>query len=578
MGVFAYRRRGHFSALPFIAMCFFATLWTFFYIFELGSTSLDVKFMAVKIEYIGIIGVPLAWTAFALAYSGQGQWLTKRNIAIALIFPIITLIVVWTTEYHHWFFSEISTTVDPISGLLLIWNPPGWWFWIHAVYIYGILVFGTYFLLREYWHQRDVYRSQVVINIAAVLLPWFANGLVIFRLLPIQIDITSVTFSASILILGWGFFRYGLLDIAPVAHRAVFESISDAVIVLDPALRIVELNPAALELFNLRSNSVISRSFRDVFHPWLRLDDSVIQRHGYHKEVIFENDGLPARWLDLSISALRATSSNSGGHIITLRDVTELKENEAALAIARDEAVQANSFKTQLLANVSHELRTPLGVILGYVDLMARKSYGELTGKQISVLGRVRESTEYLDGLVSELLDQAQLDSGRLKLASTPFEPREVFGNTYNQLSILAEAKKLEFSATITDDVPVSIVGDSHRLKQILVNLISNAIKFTETGSVTVLIFRPAPDQWGMQVSDTGPGIAPDAIQTIFEPFKQLPEASRILRKGYGLGLSITNQLIRLMGGKITLESEVGKGTTFTVTLPMVTAAETVLL
>lgn len=258
--------------------------------------------------------------------------------------------------------------------------------------------------------------------------------------------------------------------------------------------------------------------------------------------------------------------------------MTELKENEAALAIARDEAVQANSFKTQLLANVSHELRTPLGVILGYVDLMARKSYGELTGKQISVLGRVRESTEYLDGLVSELLDQAQLDSGRLKLASTPFEPREVFGNTYNQLSILAEAKKLEFSATITDDVPVSIVGDSHRLKQILVNLISNAIKFTETGSVTVLIFRPAPDQWGMQVSDTGPGIAPDAIQTIFEPFKQLPEASRILRKGYGLGLSITNQLIRLMGGKITLESEVGKGTTFTVTLPMVTAAETVLL
>ena len=243
MGVFAYRRRGHFAAPPFIAMCFFATLWTFFYIFELGSTSLDIKFMAVKIEYIGIIGVPLAWTAFALAYSGQGQWLTKRNIALALIFPLITLIVVWTTAYHHWFFSEISTTTDAVSGLFLIWNPPSWWFWIHAVYIYGVLVFGTYFLLREYWHQRDVYRSQVVINIAAVLLPWFANGLVIFRLLPIQIDITSVTFSASILILGWGFFRYGLLDIAPVAHRAVFESISDAVIVLDPAMRIVELNP-----------------------------------------------------------------------------------------------------------------------------------------------------------------------------------------------------------------------------------------------------------------------------------------------------------------------------------------------
>lgn len=576
MGVFAFRRRGHFAATPFIAMCFFASFWSFFYIFELDSTSLAVKLLAVKLEYIGIIGVPLSWTAFALAYSGQGKWLTWRNLTLALIFPIITLIVIWTTEYHHWFFTEISTTTDPVSGLLLIWNPPGWWFWLHAVYTYGILVFGTFFLLREYWNQRDVYRSQVVVNIVALLLPWIANGLVIFRLLPIQIDITSVTFSASILILGWGFFRYGLLDIAPVAHRAVFESISDAVIVLDPALRIVELNPAAQELFDLQPNAVISKAFRDVFRPWLKLDDSVLQKHGFHKEVILEKNGASPRWLDLSISALRATSGNSGGHIITLRDVTELKENEAALALARDEAVQANNFKTQLLANVSHELRTPLGVILGYVDLMNRRSYGELTEKQVSVLGRVKESTEYLDGLVSELLDQSQLDSGRLKLAECSFEPREVFGNTFNQLSILAEAKKLEFNATITEDLPVAILGDSQRLKQILVNLLGNAIKFTETGQIAVTIFKSSAETWTMQVSDTGPGISPEALSTIFEPFKQLPEASKVLRKGYGLGLSITKQLIRLMGGEIAVESVVGKGTTFTITLPLTATQENV--
>lgn len=574
MGVFAFRRRGHFAAPPFIAMCFFATLWSLLYIFELDSTSLAIKFLAVKIEYIGIIGVPLSWTAFALAYSGQGKWLTKRNIAIALIFPIITLLVAWTTEYHHWFFTEISTTTDPVSGLLLIWNPPGWWFWLHAVYTYGILVFGTFFLIREYWNQRDVYRSQVVVNMAAVLLPWVANGLVIFRLLPIQIDITSVTFSASILILGWGFFRYGLLDIAPVAHRAVFESISDAVIVLDPALRIVELNPAAQELFDIQPKKVISKSFREVFRPWLNMEDKVLQKHGFHKEIILEKNGSAPHWLDLSISTLRASSGNSGGHIITLRDVTELKENESALAIARDEAVQANNFKTQLLANVSHELRTPLGVILGYVDLMTRRSYGELTEKQVSVLGRVKESTEYLDGLVSELLDQSQLDSGRLKLAKRSFEPREVFGNTFNQLSILAEAKRLEFNATIAEDFPIAIIGDSQRLKQILVNLISNAIKFTETGEIVVSIFSTSPDTWKMQVADTGPGISTDVISTIFEPFKQLPEASKVLRKGYGLGLSITKQLIRLMGGEIEVDSEIGKGTTFTVILPLVIVEE----
>jgi len=572
MGVYATRRRGHFVSIPFIAMCFLATLWAFGYIFELGSTSLDVKFLAVKIEYIGIIGMPLAWTAFALAYSGHGEWLTKRNVTLVLIFPVLTLLAVWTTEFHHWFFTEISTITDETTGLLLIWNPPGWWFWIHAVYIYGILVFGTYFLIREYWNQRDVYRSQVIVNTAAVLLPWIANGIVVSRL--VKIDITSVTFSLSILILGWGFLRYGLLNIVPVAHRAVFESISDAVIVLDPGLRIVEVNPAALELFDLQVNAVIGKSFHEVFHTWIDLDDQTLKKHGLHREIILENEGKPTRWFDLFVSALRDLPRQSGGWIVTLRDVTSLKENEAALAIARDEAVRANGFKTQLLANVSHELRTPLGIIMGYTDLLVRKSYGELLDKQIDVLGKVRESTEYLEALVSGLLDQAQLDSGKLKLAERPFEIRVVLGKTCNQLSVLAEAKQIEFSAEISDDMPVSIIGDSQRLKQILVNLISNAIKFTETGGVFVKIYRSDSVVWKMQVSDTGPGIPENAIQTVFEPFKQLPEANRIMRKGYGLGLSITKQLIRLMGGDITLESQVGQGTTFTATLPLITEME----
>ncbi len=572
MGVYATRRRGHFAAIPFIAMCFLATLWAAGYIFELGSTSLDVKLLAVKIEYISIIGVPLSWTAFALALSGHGNWLTKRNITLASIFPILTLLVVWTTEFHHWFFTEISIITDKTTGLLLIWNPPGWWFWLHAVYIYGILVFGTYLLIREYWHQRDVYRSQVVINIAAILLPWVANGIVVARLIPV--DITSVTFSLSTLILGFGFLRYEMLNIVPVAHRAVFESISDAVIVLDPRMRIVELNPAALEIFGLQVNAVIGKSFHQVFHPWVYLDDEALKKHGLHKEVILENDGKTSRWFDLFVSALREIPRQNGGWIVTFRDITGLKENESALAIARDEAARANGFKSQLLANVSHELRTPLGIIMGYTDLLARKSYGELDEKQISVLGKIRESTEYLEALVSGLLDQAQLDSGRLKLAAVPFEVRVVLGKTCGQLSILAESKKLEFRATISDDMPVSIIGDSQRSKQILVNLISNAVKFTETGSVTVKIYKLDSDWWRMQVSDTGPGIPENAIQAVFEPFRQLPEANRIMRKGYGLGLSITKQLINLMGGDITVESEVGKGTTFTATLPLITEME----
>ena len=238
--------------------------------------------------------------------------------------------------------------------------------------------------------------------------------------------------------------------------------------------------------------------------------------------------------------------------------------------------MHANSFKSQLLANVSHELRTPLGIILGYTDLIVRKSYGELTEKQVNILGRIKDSTQYLDGLVSELLDQAQLDSGKLYLSQRSFEPREVLGSVCSQLSVLAEAKNLEFNATISDNLPIALVGDSQRLKQILVNLISNAIKFTQTGSVTVEIAAlPSQTEWMMRVTDTGPGIPEESLNTVFEPFKQLADAHKSLRKGYGLGLSITRQLIRLMGGNITLESTVGKGTTFTAILPLITEEET---
>lgn len=575
MGVYALRYHRHAAAIPFIAMCFFASWWALSYIFELGSTNLEVKTWAVKLGYIGVIGVPLSWTAFALAYSGHANRLTRRNVLMALIFPILTLIAIFTDEYHGWFFTEFTLQTDETSGLILIKNPLGWWFWLHAAYVYIALVFGTYFLIREYWEKRDVYRSQILINMTAILLPWIANGIVLAGWLPVPIDITSVMFSISILILGWGFFRYQLLDILPVAHRAVFDSISDAVIVLDAGLRIIDLNPSAQNLFNLRPNAVIGSSFHTIFKPWVHLTDKALRTHGYHREVVIENDGEPIRWLHLFVSALHNGSNQGDGQIITLRDVTSIKENEAALAIARDEAMQANSFKSQLLANVSHELRTPLGIILGYTDLIARKSYGDLTDKQINILGRIKDSTLYLDGLVSELLDQAQLDNGKLHLSENPFEPREVFGATCSQLSVLAEAKNLEFKSFISDDMPASIVGDSQRLKQILVNLISNAIKFTETGSITVSISAaPSKTEWTMRVQDTGPGIPPESLATIFEPFKQLAEANKTLRKGYGLGLSISRQIIKLMGGNISIESALGKGTSFTVTLPLITKTQ----
>jgi len=147
----------------------------------------------------------------------------------------------------------MTLNLNPTTGLITLDNPRGWWFWPHVAYAYTFLLLGTYLLLQEYWTKKEVYRSQIFTNIVAILLPWISNGIIVSGVFPnVPFDFTSLTFSVTVLILGWNFLRYGFLDLLPVAHRAIVESIADAVIVLDTDLRIVDLNPAAWELFRLK--------------------------------------------------------------------------------------------------------------------------------------------------------------------------------------------------------------------------------------------------------------------------------------------------------------------------------------
>lgn len=249
-------------------------------------------------------------------------------------------------------------------------------------------------------------------------------------------------------------------------------------------------------------------------------------------------------------------------------DITDRKHTEDALALARDEALAASELKSEMLAKVSHELRTPLGAILGYAELLQEGIYGALVEKQQQTLQKITRNAEFLTTLVSELLDQGQLETGKLVLNCEPFELREMAEQVYSHMKTLAQAKGLTLTLDVAANVPNSLWGDETRIKQILVNLVTNAIKFTRKGSVHIFIDASASDNWVMQVRDTGIGIPLEAQTYIFEPFRQVDGSSTREQMGYGLGLSIVKQLTTLMEGKILLESQVGKGSIFTVTLP----------
>lgn len=249
--------------------------------------------------------------------------------------------------------------------------------------------------------------------------------------------------------------------------------------------------------------------------------------------------------------------------------IIEREQVEAALIQARDEALTANRLKTELLANVSHELRTPLSVIMGFVELLEMGSYGPITEIQGATLAKILVQSQRQLGLINDLLDQARLEVGELNLRVNHFRPSDLLEDIRTRLVELAQAKGLTLIIDVAADMPVFLSGDLARLQQILVNLVDNAIKFTEQGQVTVRLYRPSDEQWVMEVSDTGPGIPVEVQSRIFEPFGQRDSSVTRSHGGLGLGLSIAKQLVMLMEGEFSLASQVGQGSVFRVTLPV---------
>ena len=247
----------------------------------------------------------------------------------------------------------------------------------------------------------------------------------------------------------------------------------------------------------------------------------------------------------------------------------ELEETLSLADTARQQAEEANQAKSDFLAKVSHELKTPLGGILGNIELLHVESYGAVQPEQKEVLRTVMNSSNYLIDLVRELLDQARLESGEFEIRPAPFRVADFVEAVDSQVAVLAELEGLTLEWDVAPDFPRRIVADERRLQQIAINLINNAIKFTQEGTIRTTLTRYNKETFLLQVSDTGAGISAEDQLTIFDPFVQVGSSKTSYKKGIGLGLAIVKQLVEVMGGSITLESQLDHGTTFFVYLPL---------
>ena len=253
-----------------------------------------------------------------------------------------------------------------------------------------------------------------------------------------------------------------------------------------------------------------------------------------------------------------------------LTDVTVMKRLEARLTQLHEIADAANTAKTQFLANMSHEIRTPLNAIIGISHLLAVEQPAERRGALVTVL---QTSSGSLHSLVDELLDFTKIETGHIELEIRPLNLRQIFEDVIGMLAVKADEKGLSLGLDISSDLPTTFLGDAYRLRQIFLNLVSNAIKFTDHGTVTISVggalITESQMQIDIRVIDTGIGIAPDKLIKVFEKFTQADASTTRKFGGTGLGLSIAKQLTELMAGEIEVTSKVGEGSAFEVRLPL---------
>ena len=226
----------------------------------------------------------------------------------------------------------------------------------------------------------------------------------------------------------------------------------------------------------------------------------------------------------------------------------------------------ASRHKSEFLANTSHELRTPLNAILGYTELIVDGIYGDVPDKIREVLERVQSNGRHLLGLINDVLDLSKIEAGRLALSVGDYSMKEVVQTVVSATEALVSEKHLRLKTEVADDLPTA-EGDERRITQVLLNLVGNAIKFTEAGEITITV-AAADGLFQVAVADTGPGIAPEDQDLVFEEFRQLDSSSTRTKGGTGLGLAISKKIVELHGGRIWVESEPGRGSRFRFTLP----------
>lgn len=540
-------------------------LYTIGYIAEILATTLESKIVWDNAQWPPCLCAALCLALFAREYAQKKSFPTWLVWQLGVV-PVAVGILAFTNHWHHY----IGTGHRIIPG----WPAPALHYefgkitWLALAYLLGlqvqaVITVGVYLI-----NQHGVFRRQAFGILVGLLFPTLA---VVAALFDWQIvgyrDLGPFATAVGNAFVLWSLLRYRALRLLPMARAQVFEQLQTGVLLFDESLRVIDINAAFCKPLQLSSTQALGQTADRVLSDWPSVLEALRRGQATKLELQLKNE--PANpgecWSQIDLQPVH--EGGQTGWLLLFRDITEQKLAALQAIRSREQAVEASAAKSRFFATLSHEIRTPLAAMMGLNRLLGQT---QLDAEQGDLLQKLDAATRHLLELLNHTLDYSKFEAGRLSLAPVEFDLNALLLSISGIFWPIATDKGLQFSLHLEKDVPTTLFGDGLRLKQILANLIGNAIKFTHQGAVSVQVSvakqEPGFADLCFVVKDTGIGL--DAMQAagLFQPFSQADSSISHRFGGTGLGLSISRQLAQMLGGDLTCESEKSVGSTFFLT------------
>lgn len=520
------------------------------FLLELTSKTVQEAMLAIKMEYLGGAAVAIFFMMFIFNYCGQKEH--KIFERILLLCAVAVIVMVWTSDFHSLYYKEVGFVYTGAYPHVRITYGPGFYFYVLTCTVipWSTSVWVLIQTIRKEKSKKRAGKLRGIIGGASF--SFSVLVLYLFKLFPEGYDPTPIAMAFMFSVLVLLVWNRKDFDLSRMATEKVLNSLGNCMITLNENQEVLMYNDFAQKLY---PDIDMYKRIAEVENFPIHLLEG--------REIRFEIEG---KYYKGELRSITDEEQNVRGYTVLLIDITDTYKYISELHEMRAQAEAANQAKSNFLANMSHEIRTPMNAIVGMSELLIEESHG----REIQEYAYdIKTAALNLLNIINDILDLSKVEAGKMDLVEDEYSVIEEMKDTINLVKIAAEQKGIQFKINLADNIPGKLYGDAGRIRQVLINILNNAIKFTKEGYISLDVSGQyvASDIINLKivVEDTGIGIKQEDLEVIFESFRQLDMNRNRQSEGTGLGLAITKQLISLMEGDIQVSSEYGKGTCFVI-------------